>query len=164
MIETVINLADQFKKQAKLDAVINKNSGVKDPASIYDKKVLELYDEFCELMNKMRIHKYWSKNNAMGLKEDLLEEYVDGWHMLLSIGNDIDVPWEHGGIDIRQTFTQQFRAILFTANDVYRPIGWTLTVSLWKGLGVMLKFTPEEVTAAFEAKHSKNLERQANGY
>lgn len=164
MITMEIDLTKQFEMQKQLDDYIIKKHKI-NLLKIRDDRILSVMDEICELMNKMRFHKYWSKNkNPKVGREDLLEEYVDTWHFILSIGNEIEIPQVHYGLDIRRTFSIQFRAAVFVANDIYTPIGWTLFVSIWKGLGYMLKFTPEEVAAAYEKKYKENFERQDNDY
>jgi dimeric dUTPase (all-alpha-NTP-PPase superfamily) len=163
MIEMESNLVKEFNMQEEVDQLIYKTHKVKDPNRKRDELILALFDEVCELMNKMRIHKFWS-NKGMNERSDLLEEYVDTWHFLLSVGNIIGAPQEHYGLEIRKAFTNQFRVILFTLNDVFTPIGWQLVVSQWKGLGHMMGFTDEEVRAAFIRKHEINIKRQKEGY
>lgn len=161
MITMETDLSEEFEMQKSFDDMVYKNHSVTTIPK--DELILSIFDEVCELMNKMRIHKFWS-NKGMNERADLIEEYVDTWHFLLSIGNHIQIPTTHYGIEIRQTFTQQFRTILFTANDVFSPIGWTLLVSQWKGLGHMLGFTDAEVRAAYKDKHKINIKRQREGY
>jgi dimeric dUTPase (all-alpha-NTP-PPase superfamily) len=162
MIEIEADLSQEFKMQEELDQYIIQKRGL-NLSILKDERILAVFDEVCELMNKMRFHKYWS-NKAPEAKEDLLEEYVDTWHFILSNGNSIGVVQVHCGIDIRATYTKQFRAILFTANDIHTPIGWTLFVSLWKGLGHMMGFSPDEVRTAYKRKYQINVERQNNDY
>ena len=162
MIEIDTDLSKEFKMQAELDSYIVKKHTLNLKA-VQDETVLAVFDEVCELMNKMRFHKYWS-NKPPEAREELLEEYVDTWHFILSIGNRIGVVTFHCGIDVRATLTKQFRAALFTVNDIFTPIGWTLFVSLWKGLGCQMGFNPDEVRAAYQRKYQINIERQDNDY
>lgn len=163
MIGLASNLEEFFIKQQRLDHFIIEKHEIKQDKQFRENKILALIDEICELMNKTRIHKFWS-TKGMDAKDVLIEEYVDGWHFLLSIGNDIEAPTEHYGIDARRTFTEVFRTLLFTVNAVYEPMGWQSMTALYKGLGHMLKFTEQEVIDAYNRKYQINLDRQNNGY
>jgi dimeric dUTPase (all-alpha-NTP-PPase superfamily) len=163
MIGMTADLKTQFEMQAVVDNLIYEKHSISNPWDKKEELILAVFDEICELMNRMRIHKFWS-NKGMDAREKMIEEYVDTWHFLLSIGNIIEMPTTHFGIEIRQTFTQQFRSILFTANDIFTPIGWHLFTSQWKGLGHMMGYTEDEVIKAFERKHDINIRRQKNGY
>lgn len=163
MIELETDLKKQFDLQWMVDDMIYQKHNIE---SGYDKKeelILSVFDEICELMNKMRIHKFWS-TKGMNDRADLIEEYVDTWHFALSIGNIIQVPTTHEGLMISKTFTSQFRTILFITNDIFTPIGWNLFISHWKGLGIMLGFSDAEVREAYDRKHKINIERQLNDY
>lgn len=162
MIEIETDLSKEFKMQEELDQQIVRKHDL-NLSAFQEERILAVFDEICELMNKMRFHKYWS-NKSPEAQEDLLEEYVDTWHFILSIGNSLNVVTFHCGLDIRATYTQQFRAALFTANDIFTPIGWTLFTSIWKGLGHMMGFAADEVRAAYKQKYQVNIERQENDY
>lgn len=163
MIEVQADLKVQFDLQWIADDIIYHMHNIQSGYDKKDELVLAVFDEICELMNKMRIHKFWS-NKEMDERAELLEEYVDTWHFILSIGNIIQVPTSHFGIEIKKTFTDQFRAALFLANDVFTPIGWHLFTNHWKGLGVLMGFSDKEVIEAFNRKHDINVKRQLNGY
>jgi dimeric dUTPase (all-alpha-NTP-PPase superfamily) len=163
MITMQVDLNKQFEMQKVVDNLIHKNHDIADPFEVKEEYILAIMDEICELMNKMRIHKFWS-NKEMEAREVLLEEYVDIWHFLLAIGNMIQVPVEHYGIEIKPTFTQQFRGLLYVANDIFTPMGWHLFANQLKGLGIMMGFGEVEVIDAFKAKHDINIKRQQNGY
>ncbi|QFG05647.1 dUTPase [Bacillus phage 031MP004] len=163
MIEMNANLEEFFKKQQELDTFILESKGLELDNYRKNQLTLALFDEVCELLNKTRVHKFWS-NKGMDEKAVLIEEYVDTWHFLLSVGNSLGVCTEHSGIISNKTFVEQFRAILFTMNDVFTPIGWTLVVSYWKGLGHMLGFTDDEVKDAYNRKYEINIQRQKEGY
>lgn len=158
------DLGALFKKQRKLDDFVLEQHGIKDEESLKVHRRLALYDEIAELLNKTRVHKYWS-NKPMEARDDLLEEYVDGWHFLLMIGNDLQMPPLHEGIDQKDDLVSQFDAIMFTASIVYSPIGWYCMVSLYKGLGALLGFDWErDILTAYDKKYEINIERQKNGY
>lgn len=160
----VTDLTELFKKQRKLDDFVLEQHGIKDETTLKAHRRLALFDEIAELLNKTRVHKYWS-NKPSNAREDLLEEYVDGWHFLLMIGNDLSMPPLHDGLDKKEDLVSQFDAILFTASIVYSPIGWYCMVSLYKGLGELLGFDwSKDILPAYDKKYEINIERQKSGY
>lgn len=161
MIQKEFNYSKLFKAQEKLDELIQRKHMV-DRDGLADVKVLDLIDELAEVMNKVGAHKYWKTSKYP--KSEILEEYADGWHFILSIGNDLDMPWSHHGREESQNLVSHFRKLFLTVNSIYTPIGWTLFVNLYKGLGGMLGFTPEEVEKAYHEKYEENIKRQERGY
>lgn len=134
---------------------------------------LALFDELAELLNKTKCHKFWSEKQSGDLDallargadmEDLLEEYVDGWHFILSIGNDLKMPEVHHGIDIQSNFNDQFDNLLSVISIVCSEVGWLLYVNLYKGLATHYGFTWEQILVAYDKKYEINLERQRNNY
>ena len=149
--------------QREYDQFLCEKHNIEGMETVKDETVLALFDEICELMNKMRIHKYWS-TKGMAERKVLLEEYVDTWHILLSVGNSIQTPTTHEGAYSLPDYTNTFRQLLFIANDIFTPVGWHLFVNMWKGLGQKMGFTAEEVEKAFVRKLKKNYRRQERGY
>lgn len=148
--------------EMELNTIIFMNHGIEFGSKHLENK-LNLTVEISELLNKSEIHKYW-KNNIPKDKNELLEEYVDIWHMALNVGNDINIPGEHYGIEKKDSIAKQFDALFFTAQSAYSPMGWHCFISQLKGLGIMLNFTSEEVKEAFMNKWKVNIKRQKDGY
>jgi dimeric dUTPase (all-alpha-NTP-PPase superfamily) len=158
------DLTEMSIMQAKLDEMILQNHGIKKEADLSEYKVLDLIDELAELMNKTRCHKYWTKKPPNS-REDLLEEYVDGLHFTLSIGNDIEAPTVHHLIEKRKSLVEQFRTLFIVVNEIYTPIGFTLFLAYFKGLGKLLGFDwQKDVVPAYYKKYEINIERQKEGY
>ncbi|WKV22520.1 putative dUTPase [Bacillus phage vB_BceS-M2] len=174
MIQELVttDLSKLFRKQHELDAGIIVQHDLYD-VDLKQMRRLALFDELAELLNKTKCHKFWSEKQASDREalekngadfEDLLEEYVDGWHFLLSIGNDLEVPEIHHGIDIQKDFNAQFDNLLSVISIVCSEVGWLLYVNLYKGLATHYGFTWEQILVAYDKKYEINLERQRNHY
>src|SRR5690625_2168882 len=68
----------------KLDDYIAKSHSLVDE-DLFDQKVLALIVELSELANETRSFKFWSMNQS-GDREQIVEEFVDGIHFMLSLG------------------------------------------------------------------------------
>lgn len=106
-------------------------------------------------------------------KNPLLEEYVDVFHFLLSIGNDLDFRLNNQAtiktsvglpiIEITTHFNSIYR--LITDFEYYRSeTSYYLVLSEFLGLGEMLGLTGEHIEQAYFDKNKVNHERQQNGY
>ncbi len=154
--------SEYMDKEMELNTVIFMNHGIEFGSKQLENK-LNLTVEISELLNITRVHKYWT-TKGMEPKEILLEEYVDIWSMALNVGNDINIPGEHYGIEKKESLAKQFDALFFTAQSAYSPMGWHCFISQLKGLGIMLNFKSEEVKDAFIKKWEVNIKRQKDGY
>lgn len=87
-------LVDLFDKQDQLDRFIMEKLGREVPS---DELALETTNAFLvelgEFLNEVRAFKNWSSKKMS--REEAFEEYIDGFHFLLSLGNtrfgDLDV-------------------------------------------------------------------------
>lgn len=195
-------LTPLFKAQAELDGHITTKKGL-EGVNLLDERILAFNVELAECAQETRAFKFWSENQkpntrAINLADaglakikkgiitdlepyvtnPLLEEYVDGLHFLLSIGNEI------GCQDIiidadytKETTTQTFNAIYsdvtaLTASVEENALGgiyvkdhYEILFNRFIGLGEQhFEFTWDEIEKAYYAKHEVNYERQANGY
>jgi dimeric dUTPase (all-alpha-NTP-PPase superfamily) len=196
-----MNLAPLFEHQSKLDAVIIEKHGLQGQ-DLLPQKILALQVELGELANEQRTWKFWSEDreprtskksikfikseeaNFIDFDESnpLLEEYVDGIHFVLSIGNDIGFSFssvnsvfEHNVYfystkDITEPFNNVFEYIS-SFRDEYTYMrnsdefeAYEELLYSFFGLGKMLGFTWEEIEQAYYVKNEVNHARQANGY
>lgn len=159
----MIDLSLMFSMQRELDEKIL-DEFCYGGEELHVHRRLAFLDEVAELMNKTRVHKYWSKKE-MDERDELLEEYVDGLHFLLTIGNDLHVPNAFFSDPKPMNLLESFDAIFTTATIIYSPIGWQLTMTLFVGLGEALSFEWEEdIVPAYYKKYKINQERLKNGY
>ena len=99
----------------------------------------------------------------------LLEEYVDGFHFVLSVGlehdfvEDVleyyDSKYIHDHKD--SSITRQFNRVFEAANGFH---GYEGLLYSYLALGEMLGFTKQEIEEAYIAKNTINHQRQSEGY
>ncbi|MGG3737218.1 dUTP diphosphatase [Aeribacillus pallidus] len=181
MIENkTINLAHLFDMQAVLDKEILRRRGIPETTDLTDLKIDALDVEIAELQNEVRYFKYWSQDQKPRMKavrvpamfeEDreyynpCLEEFVDGLHFFLSLGNDFDIPKDFQPIPfVSGDIRKQFKIIKRHIFVMEGPMHWYLAFNAYLGLAEMLGFSWDEVEAAYKEKHQINLKRQAEGY
>ncbi|KAB8126946.1 dUTPase [Gracilibacillus oryzae] len=170
-----------FEIQAGLDHHIIENKEL-EGEYLLDKKMLALRVELGELANELpEVFKYWSnkKNNY----DNALEEYIDGLHLILSIGlelgihhNDIVIENDLTGETTTETFNILYSYIstLRSYLDVNLPA--TITnkdvkcafnelIECFVGLGEKdLRFTWEQIEKSYMLKNVENHKRQMQGY
>lgn len=163
----------------------------------FEKMMLAMMAEFMEAANEWRGFKYWSKDNnprtleyypskgervEVETRNPLLEEYVDGLHLVLEAGLDLlemelitKLP-DHitpPSSAYEANITRQFKAVLIAAMTLdinvstvrYAMVdGYKQLFNRYIALGKMLGFKDDEIIAAYKAKNEVNHERQENGY
>ncbi len=164
-----MNLPQLFQIQKMLDERIVKEHELEGKA-LLQKKVLALRVELAELANETRCFKYWSKKSASERKV-ILEEYVDGLHLILSIGLELEFDVELPVLAIEpikwSDITAQFNSLFVADWDVY-DFGdggyFHEGLELFIGLGEMLGFTWDEIEEAYLEKNRVNHKRQDENY
>jgi dimeric dUTPase (all-alpha-NTP-PPase superfamily) len=174
-----VNLEKLFETQKELDNKI--------PYSEYDrldKKLVALVVEVSEWANENRWFKFWSKDQTPRTRKSRtpymdiddadfynpsLEELVDGWHFIFSIGNEIEFDcyeWQLEPVKERD-LTYQFMKINQCITDLWEDTSAHTYANLFEhylGLTKMLGFTWEEVEQAYFTKNAINHQRQESGY
>lgn len=151
--------------QRDLDTYIEKQHPVQAGERRNMKKANALNCELAELMNETRVQKFWSTKGPSE-REIVLEEYVDGIHFIVSIGNDRKVDFENINLptirkeDINELFNDTFQLVSFLAYgfDLYEH-----TLAMILKIGEKLGFTAEDIEQAYIAKWEKNHKRQESG-
>ncbi|ALV23481.1 hypothetical protein ASO20_02380 [Mycoplasma sp. (ex Biomphalaria glabrata)] len=160
-----------YEMQSKLDGYIIVNHNVKEQETI-NERWIALLVELGELANETRCFKYWSLKSASE-KNIVLEEYVDGVHFILSIGNTIkqsrilpninEVKINPTKKELTNKFAELFTCItdsmnktdIFTHNEVFAK---------FLELGLMLGFSSDDIYNAYLNKNQINFARQDNKY
>lgn len=165
-----MQLKKLFEMQRELDAHINREHELEDE-NLIGKKVAAFVVESSELANELRFFKYWS-NKGPSNKEIILEEYVDGLHFLLSLGNEIgaDSLIEDNFIinyvckaDLTEEFIHIIKlAIEFKEVNTYQ--NYRNLLNRYLSLSKILGFTTEEVVEGYFKKNAINHKRQESGY
>lgn len=191
-----MNLKALFETQSKLDADILAKHPVQEGEDRLSKKILALQVELGECANEWRGFKFWSNDQEprtvkrltshyaaqMGLtRNPLLEEYVDCFHFILSIGIDASVEfdsavknlnhhmdWIMSDRDVRKTtVTDQFIILYAAISDYDRLRGMDEYYDMMSEffiLGILLGFTDEVVEESYYEKNKINHKRQQSGY
>ena len=170
-----MNLNLMFQAQKELREHIGYNGEDR-----FDKSILALLVEIGECANEWQGFKFWSTDQepiTYGVKavefgtatyNPLLEEYVDGLHIVLDLGIESGVTpeepwWMPKAQNVLKAFTSVFHAAngFGTKRDIYE---YRRLFALYIRLGEALGFTEEQIETAYFAKNEVNHQRQAEGY
>lgn len=159
-----MDLIKLFQIQKELDDRIVKEKGL-EGQHLWGDKALALQVELGELANEWRGFKFWSNDQKPRIKR-MLEEYVDCFHFVLSIGLDMgiessDLPKY---IPRQYTISDQFKSLMAFTNEDGTPMEWEDLLGSFLGLGHMLGFTFSEIEKAYLKKNEINHQRQEEGY
>lgn len=162
----LMNLKKLFNLQKELDSRILSEHNL-NADNLFSKKALALQVEVGELANETRCFKYWSKKGPSP-EENILEEFVDCLHFILSIG--IDKNFEHIEItaaNYGDKITEQFLDLFIDINDFLICSSIDHYITLFEdflSLGLNLGFTEDKIEEAYLKKNLINHERQNIGY
>lgn len=172
---SLLDLETLFTLQAKLDRKIMESHHLGETEDIVSAKVLALYVELGELANETRCFKYWSVKPPSA-KQEILEEYVDALHFVLSLGlslnyqDDVNVEnslLEQGKqLDSKgqvEVFTNMFEQVAVFAQESSLDNYQRLFRALIQ-LGQALGFSWSEIEEAYLEKNKVNHQRQEEGY
>lgn len=163
-----MTLQEWFAMQHELDRYIEREHELHGE-DLFEKKLLALLVEIGELANETRCFKFWSKKPPSP-PEDILEEFVDGVHFILSLGldlgfsdRDISLVSQEANEDLDRSFLKIFRLA-----DNFRQSrsaeDFEELFHQYIILGQTLGFTLDEVQKAYKKKNEVNFDRQKNGY
>lgn len=160
-----------YEMQSKLDGYITSNHNVKEQDTI-NERWIALLVELGELANETRCFKYWSLKSASE-RDIVLEEYVDGVHFILSIGNTInqkriipilnEVPTNPTKKELTHKFAELFTCITNSMNKI-NILTHNDVLARFLELGLMLGFCGEDIYNAYINKNQINFSRQDNKY
>lgn len=161
-------LNEIFKLQEELDSRIRIEHNLEN-VNLVDKKILSFLVELGELANETRCFKYWSKKSASE-RSIILEEYVDGFHFLVSIGIELNFNSileaniaSSTNDDLTEAFNITYEKIIDLKNN--KTYDYYLSLfSTFLSLGESLGFSRTEVFEAYKQKNEKNHKRQDSGY
>ncbi|QEH62128.1 dUTP diphosphatase [Spiroplasma chinense] len=160
------NLKYLSEKQEQLDKYIIENKNFKE-LEVFDKKIVALYVEVCEFINEERSFKFWSNKKASE-RNVLLEEYIDGIHFLISLGNNIKFDYESykfedDNCEITQNYLNCLSAIAIF-EKTRDSKSFTNLANSFFSIASTLSFGEEEIIDAYNIKNKTNFERQDNNY
>lgn len=161
-----MDLNPLFEMQRVLDERIIDDKGL-EGQDLIPNSILASIVELAECANEWRGFKHWS--NDQEPRAELLEEFVDKLHFLLSIGLQFGFSQHVSKINIYKELdiTTQFLSLFHatTLLNRFRELSqYTLTLGMFFGLGEMLGFTWGQIEEAYIDKNKINHQRQSNGY
>ena len=161
-----MQLIELFTVQKKLNERILEEHQL-DPGTLKNKKYLALLTELGELANETRCFKYWS-TKPPAPRENILEEYVDCLHFILTIGLDHGFEYVNPEYNVDSTdLTSHFINLFLAVNELvsFSSINsYEILVEDFFALGDALGFTWDEITAAYMSKNQINHQRQDEEY
>lgn len=169
---------EMFASQKELDNKIDYEHNLKNE-DVFDKKVVALIVEVCELANETRFFKFWSYKKPSP-KEKILDEYSDCIHFLLSLGNDLSTLYN---IEVQlhdyqkkidySGFTSQFLALInyickMNQKNEFKKVEtvdyYYQAFEMLLAIGHELGFSKKDIEYGYYKKHQRNIERQETGY
>ena len=160
-------LHEMAQMQNELDTFIIKSRNIEiNNTELTNKLETALHVELFEMLNECRsLFKYWSgkpENKSM-----ILEEYADGIHFMLSIGNHKNLKDQV----IEAFATGLFRDLSGSDNSIIPYIRRIILVnsiqmkSYYYGVvAQLLNFDMKMIWDAYQRKNQKNIQRQNDGY
>ncbi|QHX35802.1 dUTP diphosphatase [Spiroplasma sp. TIUS-1] len=155
------------QQQTKLDNYIMSSKKLVINDDIKKKKRIAFMVELFEFINEEKSFKYWSNKRNID-KHNLIEEFIDGVHFIVSIGNDINYDFN---LFVDKYTTNNIDNCILEAVDKFNAFNKLLSkdsyyelLSSFLNIGFNLKFETKEIIEIYEEKNKKNFERQDNGY
>lgn len=157
--------------QDRMDGTVEERFGIE--TDMLAERCLAFLGELSETVDAWRRAKFWSQSQTPEL--GLLEEYIDGFHFLLSISkkagidlNDVELPKsekeEEGSYaTIREMFFNMYGYMVSFHKGL--PLSYyPEIVTQYLRLGLELGFSYSDIERAYLKKNDVNLQRQAEGY
>lgn len=161
-----IDLKPYYEKQRLLDGNIIKSKGLVIGPKITEKKVIAFKQEFGELLQRLpEVFKFWSNKKNI-LDYETVEEWVDGFHFLLSIGIDKGFETTITEIDTDRYdfFTLQDLTMMIYEGDLTNTYCFEQVFKMYLTFIYKLGYTNEDIQNAYDLKNAENFKRQTNGY
>jgi dimeric dUTPase (all-alpha-NTP-PPase superfamily) len=172
--------------QDKLDQKVTEKFNITEDT--VNKRIIAFKVEFGEFLNEHKFFKFWKEKrepNRYTLeikpttgdplqnftfknydKDPLLEEYVDGIHFLLSIGNHRKyIKYIHAFHAMEcDTENLEHLALLIFNNPINSSGKWLECFHHYLYFGHLVGISAEDIEQAYMLKNKINHDRQANGY
>ncbi|MEW9096791.1 MAG: dUTP diphosphatase [Clostridiaceae bacterium] len=163
-----MNFKNLFVLQEKLDHHIETKHTL-NGKTLFSNKILALQVEIAELANETRCFKYWC-NKGPSEKAQILEEYVDCLHFILTLG--LDKNYNEGNFyihkeNLKDNLTDQFLNLYIDINDFVVCPSKDHYQTLFEDflcLGLSLGFTEKDIENGYMEKNNINHIRQLSGY
>lgn len=163
--KTIKWLSDQ---QHFLDSKIVEKHKLVLNKDMLKKKIIAFWVELGEYANEEKSFKYWKQGDA-GTRGIQLEEYIDGLHFIISIGNQVKFNFDDFAF-ISSKMTNNidcyFAIIEKTTKFVENQNDETFLdlLNAFLQIAVVQNMSEDELIVTYQAKHKKNQERQVDNY
>lgn len=170
------NLLALSEKQRQLDQFIYQNHHLFLTPELTQKKMMAFFVELGEYANEERSFKYWSEK-LQAPRQRQLDEYIDGLHFLLSLGNDFD--YDFNDFDYlapkTKSIIEQYFDVIHHFNSLLSLTKAASDRQLIKniypqllnsyfGLANIASYQQEELLEAYRQKNEINFQRQQQHY
>lgn len=158
-----------YDKQRELELFVQEKTGISaeefKSVEMVDKRVFALKVELGELSNETAWFKYWKQSHVMD-RGKVIEELADCIHFILSIGI-----YRNYCKFVHELNWQQWMKV--PIEHLYRYVmesgigssgHWRNAFEHLICIGIKMDFTLDEILAAYDAKNTKNIERQRANY
>lgn len=157
-----------YDMQKELDEYTFKKYNLSDKEDLKNKKLLGLIVEISELANKTQSFKYWS-TKLPGTKEELLEEYADGLHFILSLCLELEINLndKFNKIEKEDDISKLFLIIIKNTINLKEEFNKTNIKELlnyYIYLGECLGFSEGNIIEGYIKKNKINKERNDYDY
>ncbi len=157
------------EKQKYLDNYIMEAKSIVNSPEITKKKLIAFYVEVAEFINEQRSFKFWS-NKKPSEKSILLEEYIDGIHFLISLGNDMEYDFSKyintNEIKTKDIIENYLNVFSMTSNLVETQSieNYENLLKSFLNICYILDFTINDIIGSYNKKNEINFERQNSNY
>ncbi|AHI54025.1 dUTP diphosphatase [Spiroplasma sabaudiense Ar-1343] len=157
------------QQQRRLDDFIYKKKNIKFDSTISNKKIIAFFVELGEFINEEKSFKFWSQKPSSE-RSVLLEEYIDGIHFIVSIGNEVGYNFlEYPAA----TFNKNLSIEIIYFNIIQSLASYILDKTVFNYQNLLrdfltisqaFDFTEEEIIGAYNKKNKINFNRQEENY
>lgn len=177
-----MDLSKLLSMQNILNERIYQEHNISDPSNVFAEQILSITTELGELANIEKSFKYWSKKKSTATREELLDEYVDVLHFILTLGLTLNIH-KHDTKMLetsirsvrdeilaerkRTTLTEQFLIVKKQAlllHDRQTLSDYIRLFANFRILGEELTFQSHEIEQAYLKKNEINHQRLDSGY
>ncbi|ATZ17122.1 dUTP diphosphatase [Williamsoniiplasma luminosum] len=156
------------EQQQKLDAYILKNLDVQTDQLYINKKIIAFFVELGEYANEERSFKFWSKKKASDLTIQL-DEYIDGLHFLISLGNDLNFnfkDFKFKQFDVKTNLESYFVILdkLNAFSQIQDANNYQKLLNAFLTIAQINDYSETAVIDAYKIKNKVNFERQDSNY
>lgn len=157
-------------QQEKLDANILAKHNLESTPEIFEKRIIAFFVELGEFANEERSFKYWSQKPAAP-KDRQLDEYVDGLHFLLSLGNSLNYDFKNHEFGNENLSDIQLKTVYFEILSNLTSFAKSKKIQQFQNLfndyltiAQVCNYSETEILQAYDQKNAINFQRQINNY